>query len=228
MIERLGKLLLDCADDAGEVMSLSRLSRVARPRVLGRLAKVFERVGEIDQMIQADVGYRAKHAEVGIVALLCFQKVRERLGVPAIQISLLGPASIRAGFSFELGKANLVQDVAESLFVHLELPDDVSQQEIEVGVEAIDAPGKPVEPKFDTVARITHSISHPCAQGAQSAQSRFKRDMIIALAQCDSDRAWNGKLLIDQPRALLDGLLEACDRLAIADEVFPGLTAQID
>src|SRR5712692_813046 len=119
-------------------------------------------------MIKTYVGDRSKHSEVGIVTFLRFQEICQRFLVPAVEISFLGPASIRSRFSFELCEANLVQDVAERLLVHLELPDNVAQEKIEVGVELIESPGKLFERELDTVARLTRAVAYPRAQRAQS------------------------------------------------------------
>src|SRR5713226_2820533 len=165
MREPIFELVLYRANDSGEVMSLRRLARVVRSRILRGPPKVFERIREVNQVIQANVGDRSKHREVGIVALLCFQKVGQRLFVPSVQISFLGSASIGTRLSFELGETDFVKYVAERVLVHFDLPYDVAQQKIEVGIKPIDSSGELFKPEFDTV--VARSVTHASAERTQ-------------------------------------------------------------
>src|SRR5215471_9973763 len=132
MVKTFFELLLYRADYACKVMSFRRLSHVAGARILGGFAKIFEGGIKVDQVIKAYICYRSKDTEVGIISFFRLEKIRECLLVPAVQVGFFGSTAIGAGLSFKFGKSNFVQEITESLAVHLELPDNITEEEVKI------------------------------------------------------------------------------------------------
>ena len=145
-------------------MRFRRLLRVAWARVLRGFAKVFKRFRQVDGMVQVDVGDGAKHDVIRIVALFGFQKIAQRLFVPAVQVCPFRSRAIRPGFALEFGQPDFLQDIEQRGVLHFQLPDDVAQQRREIRLELRHAAGQRGEIEFQRVERIAHFVPRQTPQ----------------------------------------------------------------
>src|SRR5215467_10922902 len=103
------------------------------------------------------------NGKVGIVAFFGFEEIRERLLVPAVEIGPLGAVPVGPGFALELSQPDLLQDVVQGVLLHLEHPDQVAHQQIEVSAKSLEARGKRVKFEFQRVASSICGMTKSCA-----------------------------------------------------------------
>src|SRR5262245_48177616 len=104
---------LDHTNYGGEVMSFSRPREVAWTRVFGGFEEIFQGLRQIDDVVKVDLRDRTMDRVIGIVAFFGFQKIAERLFVPAVQISPLGARAIGPGLALEFGQTDFIEDALE-------------------------------------------------------------------------------------------------------------------
>ena len=123
---------------------------------------------------------------IGIVAFFGFQKIVERLFVPAVLISPLGARAISPGLALELGQTDFLKNARERLLLHLQTPDDVTQQQIEIGLETLQT----ARQLFNS-QRQPHGVLIHAAQAfqIQSAKPGLDRDVMIPLRHPDRQLA---------------------------------------
>src|SRR5262245_18259599 len=130
MLQGRFQLTLDHTNYAGEVMSLGSPCEVAGPPDFGGIEEVLQSHRQIDDVVKVDLRDRTMNSVIGVVAFFGFQKISESLFVPAVQISPLGASAISPGLALELGQTDFFKDARERLLLHLQTPDDVTQQQI--------------------------------------------------------------------------------------------------
>src|SRR5215831_3374486 len=135
------------ADHRGEVVSLSGLPGVTWRSVFCRPAKVFQRPGQIDQMIQEYVCNRAMNCEIWIIAFLRLEEVAKRFFVPSVEIGSLRTFPVGSRLALEFGQPDLLKDVVQRVLLHLEHPDQIAHQQVEIRAEALNAGGELVKPE---------------------------------------------------------------------------------
>src|SRR5215471_1964305 len=108
------------------------------------------------------------NSKVGIVAFFGFEEIRERFLVPAVEIGPLGAVPVGSGFALELSQPDLLQDVVQGVLLHLEHPDQIAHQQIEVGSKSLETRGKRVKFEFQGVARPICGMTKSRAQCAET------------------------------------------------------------
>src|SRR5262245_48087137 len=165
-----------------EVMSLSRPREIAGPRVFGGLEEILQRLREVDDVVEVYLRDRTMDRVIGVVALFGFKKISERLFVPAVPVSPLGACAIGPGLALELGQANLFEDARERFTLHLQTPDEVAQQQIEIGLETLQTARQPFNSQRQSDGVLARAAQ---ALRIQSAEPRFDRDLMISRRQAD-------------------------------------------
>src|SRR5262245_24416753 len=172
----------DHANYSGEVMSLGRPREIAGPRVFGGLEEIFQRLRGVDDVVEVYLRDRTMNRVIGVVALFGFKKISERLFVPAVPVSPLGARAVGPGLALELGQANLFEDARERLTLHLQMPDEVAQQQIEIGLETLQTARQPFNSQRQSDGVLARAAQ---ALRIQSAEPRFDRDLMISRRQTD-------------------------------------------
>src|SRR5215813_14890318 len=185
MIHSRLQLTLDHVNYSGEVIGLGRLLLIAGPRVFGGPEEILQGLWEIDDMVKVDLSDRTMDRVIGVVSFFGLQKIAERLLIPAVQISPFGARAISPGLALELGQADFFEDARQRLLLHLQTPDEVAQQQIEIGLEALQA----ARQLFNS-QRQSQGVPARAAQAfwIQSSKPRLDRDPMIPRRQPDDER----------------------------------------
>src|SRR5262245_30170874 len=184
MIQGRLQLTFDYVNYSGEVMGLGGLLLIARPRVFGGLEEILQGLRDIDDLVKVNLRDRAMNRVIGVVAFFGLQKIAERLFIPPVQISPLGARAISPGLALELGKADFFKQARERLLLHLQTPDEVAQQQIEIGLETLQTARQLFNSQrqpYGVIARAAQAFR------IQSAQPRLDRDPMIPRRQPDGD-----------------------------------------